>query len=74
MSESAIPAVIAIDRELCMGSGLCLVYAPGTFAHDDETKAIVVDPTGDTREALMTAAEACPTGALRVLVDENEGA
>ena len=30
-----------------MGSGMCIVYAPNTFAHDDETKAIVVDPDGD---------------------------
>ena len=37
---------IVVDRELCMGSGMCIVYAPGTFAHDDETKAIVVDPDG----------------------------
>ena len=29
-----------------MGSGMCIVYAPDTFAHDDETKAIVVDPDG----------------------------
>ncbi len=56
-----------------MGSGLCLVYASGTFAHDDETKAIVVNPTGDPLASLITAAEACPTGALRVLVNE-EGA
>ena len=30
-----------------MGSGMCIVYAPATFAHDDETKAMVVDPAGD---------------------------
>ena len=57
-----------------MGSGLCVVYAAATFAHDDETKAIVVDPTGDALEDLITAAEACPTGALRILFDEAEGA
>jgi ferredoxin len=74
VSEGTNPPVIAIDRELCMGSGMCLVYASGTFAHDDETKAIVVDPSGDPLEALMTAVEACPTGALRVLLDEKEGA
>jgi len=26
---------IAVDRELCLGSGMCIVYAPATFAHDD---------------------------------------
>ncbi len=57
-----------------MGSGLCVVYAAATFAHDDETKAVVVDPTGDALEDLITAAEACPTGALRILFDKAEGA
>ncbi len=37
---------IVVDRELCMGSGMCIVYAPGTFAHDDETKAVVDRPAG----------------------------
>lgn len=62
---------ITVDRELCMGSGMCIVYAPATFAHDDETKAIVVDPNGDPIESIRNAVQACPTSAIR-LVDENE--
>jgi ferredoxin len=62
---------IVVDRELCMGSGMCIVYAPGTFAHDDETKAVVVDPAGDPIESIRNAVQACPTSAIR-LVDENE--
>ena len=63
---------ISVDRERCLGSGLCIVYAPRTFAHDDETKAVVVDATGDPVEAIRNAVEACPTRALRV-VDDREG-
>jgi ferredoxin len=55
-----------------MGSGLCIMYAPATFAHDVETKAVVVDPTGDPIESIRTAVEACPTGAL-TLTTEEEG-
>jgi ferredoxin len=55
-----------------MGSGMCLVYAPGTFEHDEHTKAIVVDAAGDPIEAIRTAVEACPTGALHLI--EQEGA
>ena len=47
-----------------MGSGTCIMYAPGTFDHDGETKAVVVDETGDPIESIRTAVEACPTGAL----------
>jgi ferredoxin len=61
---------VDIDREACMGSGLCVMYAPGTFAHDDETKAVVLDPSTDDIGTVRTAVEACPTGALTL----NEGA
>jgi ferredoxin len=62
---------ITVDRERCMGSGMCVVYAPGTFAHDDQAKAIVVDPAGDAIDMIRTAVEACPTSALRLLEDKE---
>ena len=57
-------ATVAVDRDACMGTGLCVVYAPATFAHDDEAKAYVQDPTGDPLASIRTAVDACPTGAL----------
>lgn len=63
---------IVVDREICMGSGLCVVYAPNTFEHDDETKAVVRDPVGDPLEAIRTAVDACPTGALSLVPRERE--
>jgi ferredoxin len=74
MPDHAAAPTIVVDRELCMGSGMCIVYAPNTFAHDDETKAVVVDPTGDSIDAVRNAVQACPTSALRILNDgDNEG-
>ncbi len=64
---------ISVDRSRCLGSGMCIVYAPETFAHDEQTKAIVVDPDGDPVDAIRNAVEACPTGALQ-LVNDQEGA
>jgi ferredoxin len=55
---------IRIDRDICMGSGQCCMYAPNTFDQDDETIAIVIDPRGDPAEAIETAVKSCPTGAL----------
>jgi ferredoxin len=63
---------IVVDRELCMGSGMCIVYAPATFAHDDETKAIVVDPAGDPIESIRNAVQACPTSAIQLIETEHE--
>ena len=69
--EGPTPTIV-IDRELCMGSGMCIVYAPGTFAHDDETKAVVVDPQGDSIDAIRNAVQACPTSAIKLVTDDND--
>jgi ferredoxin len=67
-------AGIVVDRDLCMGSGMCIVYAPNTFAHDDETKAVVIDPAGDPIDAIRNAVQACPTSAIRLVDENDEGA
>ncbi len=62
---------IIVDRDLCIGSGMCIVYAPGTFAHDEEAKVMVVDPQGDPIEAIRIAVEGCPVGALSLVPQEG---
>lgn len=71
---SAVP-VVSVDRDLCIGSGNCVVYAPDAFAQDDEAKAYVLPAAADAdAEAIRTAVEACPTHALRCTADtEQEG-
>ena len=63
---------VVVDREICIGSGMCVVYAPGTFVQGEDTKAVVQQPGGDAAAAVLTAVEACPTGALAVAGDEGE--
>jgi len=72
MPDSDHAWTVVVDREVCMGSGMCIVYAPGSFEHDDETKAVMIDPPGDPIEAVRIAVEACPTGALRLVFDDEE--
>jgi ferredoxin len=74
MPEATPTWSIEVDRELCMGSGMCIVYAPGSFEHDEHTKAVVVDPPGDPIDAIRNAVQACPTSALRLVTDDDEGA
>lgn len=57
---------LAVDRDLCMGSGQCLYYAPLTFDLDDTTIAIVADPDGDSAADIRAAVDSCPTRALSV--------
>ena len=40
-----------VDRDVCIGSGMCIVYAPGTFAQDAEAKVVVLDPPADDLDA-----------------------
>jgi ferredoxin len=55
---------ITIDRSVCMGSGVCVTYAGQTFDQDDEARARVTNPVGNSLEDIQVAIEACPTGAI----------
>jgi ferredoxin len=63
---------VDVDRDACMGSGMCIVYAPRSFEHDDETKAVFQQPPGDALDAVRTAIEACPTRALTLIEDDGK--
>jgi ferredoxin len=53
-----------VERELCIGSGYCVRFAPAVFKLDEEEIAVVVDPDGDTDEQRRRAADSCPAGAI----------
>ncbi|MFF0081804.1 ferredoxin [Streptomyces canus] len=63
---------VTVDRDRCLGTGICVVYAPDTFAHDDAAKAVVIGPP-DPLDAVLTAVEGCPTRALRLAHTDEEG-
>ena len=57
---------IDIDRERCIGSGVCVMYAPDHLTQDaDGTARSLGDVIGDL-DSIEIAIEACPTGALAV--------
>jgi ferredoxin len=57
---------IDIDRDVCIGTENCNRYAPGTFEVDDEGKVVQIATNADSAEAIRTAVESCPTGALSI--------
>jgi ferredoxin len=63
---------IEIDRDVCMGSGVCEVYASKTFEVDDDTRSTVVDPAGDPLDQIRAAAAGCPTGAITVRLHADD--
>jgi ferredoxin len=62
---------ISVDRETCIGSGNCVVYAPGTFGQDEAAKAFVLAGASDGIDTVRLAVEACPTRSLRLINDEE---
>jgi ferredoxin len=54
----------AVDRDLCVGSGPCFMVAPKAFQLDENMKAIVMDTSLESSDALMEAARSCPTQAI----------
>jgi ferredoxin len=50
-----------------MGSGHCAYYAPHTFAQDETSVAIVLDPDGDPEEDVRRAIDFCPTHAISLV-------
>lgn len=51
-----------IDKDSCIGCGLCIGSHPEIFAFDDEGKANVIDE-GDA-DAIADAIANCPVGAI----------
>ncbi len=62
---------VRVDRELCIGLGNCVAYAPSVFALDEENKAVVLDPASVDGETLLEAAKSCTQNAI--IVEDDEG-
>lgn len=61
---------IKVLRDLCIGAASCVAISPKVFQLDNEAKAIVLDPEGDTNENVLAAAQSCPVNAI-IIEDEN---
>jgi len=60
---------ICIDREQCIGDGLCVNEAPEPFGLDDDPKAFILDGPGDGLEYILAAAKSCPVDIIAVKDD-----
>lgn len=57
---------INIDQEKCIGCGTCAAIVPNVFEMNDENKAEVANPEGDTPDKIDMAAKSCPVQAIDV--------
>ncbi|MEU8346250.1 ferredoxin [Actinomadura meyerae] len=60
--------MLVLDRAECIGAGQCVLHAPELFDQDDDAGLVVLrrDIAERDLDAVRTAVEACPSGALRL--------
>jgi len=63
---------VSVDHNLCVGNAMCETFAPKVFVLNDDRQSEVADPTADTEENILEAAENCPVSAITV-VDAETG-
>jgi ferredoxin len=64
---------VRVERELCIGSGYCVRFAPAVFRLDEEEIAVVIDENAGSEAERHKAADSCPAGAI-YLDEEPAGA
>ncbi|MGV9880064.1 ferredoxin [Streptomyces sp. NPDC003006] len=64
---------VEVDRSVCIGSGMCVLTAPGGFTLDTARQSHPTVPEGDADEQVLEAAEGCPVEAITItLADSGE--
>ncbi|MFE6160893.1 ferredoxin [Streptomyces sp. NPDC056486] len=57
---------VEVDRSVCIGSGMCVITAPGGFSLDSARQSHPEDPETDANEKVLEAAEGCPVEAITI--------
>jgi ferredoxin len=60
---------VEVDRDVCCGSGNCVVTAPAVFDQSDADGLVVLfqpRPPADQHDLVRRAAHLCPSGAIEV--------
>ncbi|MCX4486465.1 ferredoxin [Streptomyces anulatus] len=63
---------IEVDKERCVGAGMCVLTAPDVFAQDDDgfSELLPGHPAGTGNHPLVReAVRACPVGAVSLSDD-----
>jgi ferredoxin len=59
---------VAVDKETCIGSAMCVGIAPGRFALDERRRSGPVAAEIDPDEVVRDAAASCPAEAISLVV------
>ncbi|MFF0742580.1 ferredoxin [Streptomyces sp. NPDC004111] len=62
---------VEVDRGVCIGSGMCVAAAPGSFRLDSARQSHPVHPDVDADEDVLAAAEGCPVEAIAIALRDT---
>ena len=65
---------VSADRDVCIGSGNCVLTAPAVFDQDDDEGLVVLltsDVEGSVAGPVRAAVGRCPSGALQLIEGEE---
>jgi ferredoxin len=51
---------ISVDKNVCIGSAMCVIIAPGRFVLDEQQRSGLVEAEIDPDELVRDAAASCP--------------
>lgn len=64
---------VVLDTDQCISAGRCVATAPEFFVFDnDELVEIARGQPQPSNDALLRIARACPSGAIKLLLDGND--
>lgn len=64
---------VALDTDACVSAGRCVATAPEFFVFDsDELVELARGGERPSNEVLLRIARACPSGAIKLLLDGDE--
>ena len=66
---------VQLERDYCIGAGMCEMIAPEVFVIDRENRVTLADPEAPARvpeSLLMEAAQSCPVAAIRLYDESGE--
>lgn len=67
---------LRVDRERCIGAGMCALTAPEVFDQDPDDGRVLLlqaEPPAGLRAGAQTAAGVCPSGAITCHEPEAAG-
>ena len=62
---------LVVDPSRCVGAGMCALIAPQDFDQDDDGRVTPLRDADVADSAVRRAADSCPSGAVRLLVDSQ---